>query len=858
MTHGARVQPAASPATGTTTLPTTGTTTLPTTGTAASPATGAAHRVALAGTTWSVWRDVALRSAGFPADKILAICDEPLARSADLAGADPSGLLAYDSEYVDSGSRLSRAIAGVVADPAFHEALSWQNPALAQILYDAGPRPVRRSKDRKRELVIASYLQRYSLKNDTIGFFGPVAWASAGPAQDHAGPAQDHEGRNHEGRNQEGRNQEGLTVAPGEQLIARRTTYFEVWAIDKVAAEIARQGRALGWLRPRRPLSTLLAGNVLHRPYRRPVTLTRAELDVLLACDGRATIAEVLDQAGQPDAHALTRLAELGAVRLDLEGPVHAWPERLLLAQLDQIADPAARAAARAPLARLIWARSEVAAAGDPVELRRALADLAATFEQVTGSPATRRAGEMYAGRTLVYQDTVRDVRVELGTAVTTALAGPLGLVLDSARWLVNDITARYRALFTELVDQEMARNGGRPVPLSRLLTVASPYLSFRSGRGLSELTAASVAELRQRWHQVLGSPQSQNLHQVSAAAIAAKVAECFPGRPVAWSGARQHSPDIMIAAASPADVDRGDFLLVLGELHLAHNTLESRALVEQHPEPARLIAGELADHGARRIISMPAKDYPNVTSRSSPPSALLGPGQLYWSAGLIESLDPDESDESATVLPAAALTVTRRGNRTSNRTSNGTSNRTSNGNEPDGDNNDLVVQVAPSATELDFFEVIGDLMGGLAVNAFQPVTPAAHQPRICIDRLVLSREQWTLQVADCRWAFSDNEQERYYLARRWRQEHGLPEQLFYRVPVELKPIAADFRSIVLVNLFAKHIRQTEAAGQVQFTVTEMLPGLDQLWLADRAGQRYSSELRFVAFDAMSPDQPAR
>jgi hypothetical protein len=29
-------------------------------------------------------------------------------------------------------------------------------------------------------LVIANYLQRYCLKNDTIGFYGPVGWADAG------------------------------------------------------------------------------------------------------------------------------------------------------------------------------------------------------------------------------------------------------------------------------------------------------------------------------------------------------------------------------------------------------------------------------------------------------------------------------------------------------------------------------------------------------------------------------------------------------------------------------------------------------------------------------------------------------
>ena len=121
----------------------------------------------------------------------------------------------------------------------------------------------------------------------------------------------------------------------------------------------------------------------------------------------------------------------------------------------------------------MVRARDAVAAtAGDPAGLARALAGLAETFEQVTGSPATRRAGENYAGRTLVYQDAVRDVRVELGEAVTGALAAPLGLVLDSARWLVNDIIDRYREYFAELLDRESARTGG-PVPLQRLLTMA-------------------------------------------------------------------------------------------------------------------------------------------------------------------------------------------------------------------------------------------------------------------------------------------------------------------------------------------------------------------------------------------------
>jgi hypothetical protein len=51
----------------------------------------------------------------------------------------------------------------------------------------------------------------------------------------------------------------------------------------------------------------------------------------------------------------------------------------------------------------------------------------------------------------------------------------------------------------------------------------------------------------------------------------------------------------------------------------------------------------------------------------------------------------------------------------------------------------------------------------------------------------------------------------------------------------------------------SRGIAQTYAdpAGHTQFTVTEMLPDLDQLWLTDREGRRYSSELRIIAYDSM-------
>ena len=144
------------------------------------------HLLALAG-DWALWRDFAVRSAGFP-----------------VGGLDVFGV-------EDESARLAE----VAVDQAFGEAVIWQNrsayrTAVAKI---AGRGAEPGSKRRQRDGVVAGYWQRYCSKNDTVGFFGPLAW---GTIRD-----------------------EGPAVAVRSRgLIAEREVHFEGWCLEALARAI--------------------------------------------------------------------------------------------------------------------------------------------------------------------------------------------------------------------------------------------------------------------------------------------------------------------------------------------------------------------------------------------------------------------------------------------------------------------------------------------------------------------------------------------------------------------------------------------------------------------------------------------
>lgn len=762
------------------------------------------HLVALGDTGWSVWRWGLLRAAGFPADGVDLFTAPDTATVADAhltGGADRAG---FDAAFEAAAQRIGRAVWEIAGDPRFREAVTWQNPVAVQTLLDpalaGGPDARRKASRRQKENGIARYWSRYCAKNDTIGFFGPVCWVRVGDDAGTTAPGLP----------------EGVTARPGPGLVRARSVSFERWALLAYADGLAADPAIRPYLPVRLAANVSVTGRTLRHPTRGTVTLNAAEAAVAARCDGRGATDLATAVAADPDAgvrrpdDALLHLEGLigqGYATWGIDLPVTMECEDVLRRELAALADPGARERAEAGYRRLAEGRDAVAdAAGDPVALRTALDALSATFTALTGRDPHQAAGQMYAGRTVCYEDTVRDIDVTIGTRVLDGLAAPLSLLLRAARWLSHRVAGAYgaelRAIYEELADEH------GDVPMAELWYLAQGLLFGTGARPIDEVTREFTA----RWTGLLRLDADAHEVRLRSADLAADVDATFGVPAPGWAAARLHGPDVHLVP----DGDRLTF--VLGEMHAAWNTIDSEFFIRLHEDPDMLLRWQAADVPPGRLMPLLPADWPRLTPRTC--AGLRNPEDRQLGFLPAPGADPDR------LLPVTALRVAA-----------------------DGD--DLFV-CAPDGTRWPFVEAFAELLAIHTVDAFKMVGAFAHSPRVWIDDLVVLRETWQFTAGELDFVKIDDERARYLAVRRWRAELGLPERVFVKVATEVKPIYLDLTSPVLVTVACLAIRGGLRAGpDTTVTVVEMLPTPEQAWVPDAAGRRYASELRLLAVDPL-------
>ncbi|SCF15914.1 Lantibiotic dehydratase, C terminus [Micromonospora coriariae] len=761
------------------------------------------HRLPLGETGWSVWRDVVLRTAGFPAVGLDAFAAPDAADAADALLAGEVAAEVFDKAFAEALADASATAGRIAADPLLREAVTWQNPEMLIALdgllrTDPTVRNVRR---RKRELSLLRYWQRYCGKAETIGFFGPVCWGTFDPADP------------------------STRLRPGPTTLSRREVHFEAWALIAYADRLADDPAVRRWWAPALPPHLSVVGRLLHRPLHPPVELPLAEARLLACSDGRTPAVRLVERvlaAGDTGLRTaddafllLDRLVERGLLTWDAGLPISPRAEQVLRERLAAIGDPTLRAEVSAGFDRLCAARDDVAAAaGDPDRLGAALAALNEEFTAVTGRPATRQAGQMYAGRTVVYEETSRDLTVTVGAAVLDALAAPLAVLLQAARWLTAEIGAACERLLAELYE-ELRADG--PVRLADVWSLAQGLLVAQDGP-----LAAAGAGFTARWAELFdlaALPPGQPELRLRGTELAERARRVFPADAPGWPSARIHSPDVQISAVDLAALNRGEFLLVLGELHPATPTFDSAVFVPFHPDPAALRAGLDTDLGPARVRVLYPEGFPRVTTRTT--YGLTGPADRQL------GIDTARGGEVDRLIPATEVRVVPVGDR--------------------------LAAVLPDGSRWPLVEVFANLLGSLLVDAFKLLDPAAHTPRITIDRLVVARRTWRTTVADSGLGGVTGEAERFLAVRRWRARLGLPERVFVKVGTEVKPCYVDLTGPLHAQSLCAMVDAAARTGpDVAVVVTELLPAPSESWVTDAHGRGHVSELRLQVTDPSS------
>lgn len=737
---------------------------------------------------FKLWDCALLRSAGFSVDSLGAEA------SSDAQALRPA-LVPSASEARAERERSLERLCRSVVQSRFRAALVWQNPDLASRFPPERLTADKLSRNNFRDAkVLLRYLQRYATKNDTIGFFGPLAWVRVDSGDER--PTR-------------------LCRLDSVERRARLEHAFAQTVADRLTAE---------------------SGNTSMHEVVLPESLRVTDTGVLLA-DGsehpiEAEFHRALHLCREPMLRHRLVAALCGDCELEIEDDEEAKEVVEVLIDRGLLRsglflplwtlhpeNDLARILAKLPDSRrkqtTLWALDELqsalrnlsAKAEEPVDLANQLGRIDELLRDCGSEDTRRNRGSLYGGRTPVYEDCVQAVDATIGAPFVRSISTGLSIVLESARWfcwrvhemLHREATERFRCF------------GRSVVPFPEFFRAVE---SLFSAPGVpSEQTRTARAELCARWDEVVGPPETKRV-RLDGRALAA--APPFPSVPVPWPMAAYHSPDLLLMLPN-RELDQS---VVLGEVHVARNSLFQQFSLTGHPEPAALfraasrdglgtslfLVPSLADAG--RVVEWPLHDGQILVSSDALPQDVPHLGSFRWVRPADIDVRLDEGELRFSI-------------------------------------------VTDTSIDLHFSQVFDWLLTTQVNSHFRMFSRKAHQPRVQIDDLIVQREAWSFSREELEFATRKDPNARLQGILTLAEEHALPRRVFVKARNEAKPFFMDFRDVLSMEDGMKFLRATDEA-----TFSEFLPGPEQLALQDAAGRSYTSELRCVVVDSLRWKDP--
>jgi hypothetical protein len=677
-------------------------------------------------------------------------------------------------------------------DPWMQEAVFISNPdaferTLGPYLAGEQPGPERHARQRKTERRLITYLQRLCAKNDTASFFGPMNYGELGA---HEQPAVI------------------CRRIPGKAR--ERRAYCSFWMVAALARVMADEPAIRMRLSPALHPMWRLADNRLCRVGgQQELPLTPPTAALLAAADGHRTWQELRSDAVDPAHFDITieRLVERGVLLVEVPLPSTIFdPLRFLIAFVEGLPQEMPQRAVWLDRLRPFAAWTKELTVGGLAQRRKISALIEARFSELTGQPARRNAGMTYADRTPFYEECNGTIEQ---LSFSRSFADDLGRRLAPALAVSGTYGQLLSRHYQRMARQAFDRLAGGARRLSYGHFVAG--VEALAAGGELQMHDAELEAFESRLRRLVEADADRPVVHLDAAMIA----------PLLRDDPRQGlhiSPDLMFDAHDLDALGRGDYKLVLGEVHQFLAMWGSQLLFDRDADEVRrqtqALLAQLPNYRGLATI-LHTRVHKGLLHESFPGWWIQFLGRPAPGAGKVVALrDLDVVDSGA----------------------------------------ELHLENRQSSERLVIYNSGDDKLHlwAFAVPRVStvPVHLPGHTPRIEIGGTIYQRERWEVPAADLPAPAPDEDEFECFLsARRLQRRHGLPRFVFYRVAGESKPLFLDFDNPLLVELFQTTV---ERDGSVVFS--EMLPGPQGLWMRGEDG-RYCLEVRGTAFRAPLPAQ---
>ncbi|WP_449123612.1 lantibiotic dehydratase [Pseudomonas sp. MPG01] len=694
----------------------------------------------------------------------------------------------YDA-YLESARQ---GLIDFLDDDAVAEALFISNPsAMTRIRELVRDRHGRNDTRKKQKLRLGwSYAQRFCAKNDTSSFFGPLAWGRFDANQ-----------------------ADNVRLTQGDTAwIKERHTFFENWVVQRLVEQINRQCPDTDRMPLQLNTGCYLQEQILFMPIGKSQRLTPQTARVLHYISDQQgqepTFAGMLSACPEVAPSTLRDLLEhLVSKRIVRRGWQVSPRERSPIARLQRcLVDAQVSAdfglAWQSRLEALEGLRRDYAH-GDLMRRTECLEGLKQLLGEA-GVDLSRETGAMYVGRYPVYEDCSRNIDISLGQAMLSQVNEELAPLMRINQWLIKAIAHQLNEAFIEVWEQRQTASPDQPVDFLDLLNTLAPLLPALEARLILDLEQ----RLETAWTQVLQDFPDHPEVQLCAADIERLITLLNNDLNVAGFevfGSDYHSPDILLSSASVEAFNRGDYQIIVGEVHPAVHTLSQPVAAPFGPFNTQINQQVEALFQRPRLV---LADSPESYQRS----------HIDW---------PLQPSYLQLVLPSGGGCVAAHQQFAAGRA------------KVLRVNGRLQVVDALGQFSEDLLCVYSTPMHRLGFALAGSAVAKHEHRRIWLGRTLYKRASW-LFTSDLlpEPKGSVDELEHTLQWRAWAAVNGLPRYAFVKIDTEPKPLFLDFDNPLSFDGITNALKN---AGHVKFS--EMRPCPDELWLEEVRG-RFCCEIR--------------